>query len=111
MSRFVALGCNAASSAISPCDLCGKFPLWSSLSFLDRSTDEIRMIPDREASTPISFLYEKCSTLTRAPKINVQILLVDVKMVELATLVYSKHKRRGKEKHTPCIAVLNFTNV
>lgn len=72
------------------CDLCGKDPRRSSLS-PERSTMEINMMPVKDASTPTSFFVVKDSTWNIAPNIKVKILLVEVKMVELATLVYSRH--------------------
>ena len=54
------------------------------------STMDMRTIPVREAKTPISFLYVNCSTWKMAPKRSVKMLLVEVRIVELATLVYSK---------------------
>ena len=73
----------------------------------EKSTDDIRMMPANDARTPISFLAVKCSTLIKAPKTRVQmpilwyvsqgnikfqfnLLLVDISMVELATVVYSR---------------------
>ena len=52
---------------------------------------EINMIPVKDASTPMSFFVVNDSTWNVAPNIKVKILLVEVKMVELATLVYSRH--------------------
>ena len=87
-------------------DLWGKVPLFLSLLPV-KSTVDIRIMPANEARVPISFLAVNLSTLRRAPKINVQmpeamsssyrqdygkdLLLVDVRMVELATVVYSRH--------------------
>lgn len=64
------------------------------------------MIPAKEAMTPMSFFKLNCSTPNAAPINSVQMpsqyirfvncavdchsLLVDVRMVELATLVYSR---------------------
>lgn len=66
------------------------------------------MMPAREASTPMSFLIVNFSTRSMDPNNKVQtpvrrdvsyesidivkiILLVEVKIVELATVVYSRH--------------------
>lgn len=48
------------------------------------------MIPARQTKTPTSFLNENCSTCSMAPKRSVKMLLMEVRIVELATLVYSR---------------------
>jgi hypothetical protein len=70
--------------------LWGKDPRFSSLS-PDRSTVEIKMIPTRDAVTPNNFRMENDSTRNIAQKTRVDALLVDVRIVTLATLVYSRH--------------------
>lgn len=75
--------------AISLDDLCGKEPLFLSLLPL-RSTVEMRTIPAREARTPSNFLIVNFSTLKMVPKRRVKMLLVLVKMVLDATVVYSR---------------------
>lgn len=77
-------------TAISPSVLCGKFPLFSSLD-PDRSTVEMSTTPVSDASTPTSFRYEKDSMRMKEQKMRVHTLLVDVRMVTLATLVYWRH--------------------
>ncbi len=80
---------NESPNAICFVDLWGKEPRFLSLD-PERSTLEISIIPDIEASTPMSFLRLKASTFTTAPIRRVHILLVDVKIVVLATVVYCK---------------------
>ncbi len=97
---------SASPIATWPWDLCGKEPRFLSLS-PDRSTPEIRTMPAREARTPMNFLSVNLSTLSRAPNTKVQtpvgvsfnqvcqarngfLLLVEVSIVELATVVYSR---------------------
>jgi hypothetical protein len=69
--------------------LCGNDPLSSSL-LPDKSTVEIRITPAREAPTPKILAVENRSIPNREQKIRVQTLLVDVRIVTLATLVYSR---------------------
>lgn len=76
--------------AIWPVVLCGNDPLCSSL-LPDRSTDEMSTMPTSDARTPSSFRNVNDSTLKTAQKMSVHMLDVDVRMVTLATLVYSRH--------------------
>lgn len=82
----------ASPSAICPRVLCGKLPRFPS-SFPDpeRSTVEMRMTPASDANTPTSFRTVKPSTPTAEQNTSVHTLLVDVRIVTLATLVYSRH--------------------
>jgi hypothetical protein len=50
----------------------------------------MRIIPISEARTPMNFLTLNRSMPNMAPKRRVQILLVEVRTVKLATLVYSR---------------------
>lgn len=76
-------------NAISPADLCGNEPLFLSFDPL-RSMVLIKTIPAREASTPRSFLRVNFSTRKMVPKSRVKMLLVLVRMVLDATVVYSR---------------------
>lgn len=81
----------AMLSPIAICEivLCGNDPLFSSLS-PDRSTVEMRIIPASDARTPASLRTLKVSTPDRAPRMSVHMLLVEVRIVTLETLVYSR---------------------
>lgn len=48
-------------------------------------------MPAREASTPHSFFQVNFSVRVIAPKIRVQMLEVEVRIVALATVVYWRH--------------------
>ena len=54
----------------------------------ERSEVEIRMMPKREARTPISFWMVKVSMCRMAPKRRVKTEEVEVRIVEEATVVY-----------------------
>lgn len=70
-------------------DLCGKEPRFLSEE-PERSTEEIRTMPAREARTPASLRRVKVSTRKRVPKRRVKTELVLVRMVDEATVVYSR---------------------
>ena len=82
---------NAMPSPIATSEilLCGKLPLFSSLD-PDRSTLLISAMPVSEAHTPSSFRSVKRSTRNRVPKSRVKTLEVDVRIVDEATVVYSR---------------------
>lgn len=74
--------------AVSTGDLEGNEPLFRS-DFPKTSLEEIMNTPIKDAITPRSFLKVNLSTLSTAPNRRVQTLLVDARIVELATLVCS----------------------
>ena len=82
---------NAMESPIAICAvvLSGNDPV-SLLASPAKSSEETKMTPTNELNTPTSLRTENASTRKMAQNINVQTLLVDVKMVTLATLVYSR---------------------
>jgi hypothetical protein len=52
--------------------------------------EDMSMIPISEASTPMNLFTLNRSTPNMAPKRKIQILIVEVRIVKLATLVYSR---------------------
>jgi len=69
--------------------LCGKEPRFSSVS-PDTSTMEMRATPPRDASTPRNLSSVKRSTRIMDPRSRVQMEDVEERIVELATVVYSR---------------------
>ena len=77
-------------NAICPGLLYGKEPRLLSSFSLDVSTNDTIIIPPKDAMTPTSFLTVNFSTPSMEPNRRAKTLLVDTRMVELATDVFSK---------------------